>query len=1280
MIKKSIKYLSFALTGLLVIILLLVLFTQTQWFDNIVRNETLKIVNKQLNAAVSIKKINSNYYNFIDIEGIELRTKEDSSLVSHIKSIQLQFNIWALLHKKIDIQSVHINELSGNLQQDKKGEWQIVKLFPTTQDTTKSPIPFAFIIQIDTIQINNCNLATDTPIEVIPDSIQDLNINASLRYKADSLTVNLQNLNFITQSPNLTVKQITGRYGQIGSAIRVDSLLIKTGKSLLNTNVDYNSINNSKGQFIANPINNDELSVFIPSIKIPTSPKININYLTQNDTTFLTINLGIKQEKIHLQAQIQDLEDYSQQKTSIIPFKASLQLSNIHPENWWLLSETNSTLNGNVTITGMNLFDYKSWNKIEGNLKGSTYLDHYFSTFLFKAQQKNANIHSSLVAQSYLGKIDGHIDLNNYTSNPNYSAQFRIDSLLLSKIITEDAGIINGEIELIGSGLNSDSLNIESEIKVFGGTVYNIPIDSADIKASVKNNLLSLKKGQLFAPGARLDANGQMQLQSKQLNAQIDFAMDTLLFLQQWQLPELSFHQTCGNITVNGSLDSLLTEGNVNIIDFSGYSVSFNNIQTAFDAQIKNNDIIANTSFQIQSLTSNGIFADTIYGEINYQPEILMADIYAQSDSINAKVKTKINLTDTLKVNLDDIRFNTPHVHYYLPDTISSITYYNNEITINNLNIKDELTPEFNIQANGNLGANNLENFDLSIDNFDLNSLSRLHLIEEYIDGLFSSRLSFNGNPQAPYFQSSFDIKNGEYGNIQAPDIEGAVSYNKDTLHANIYNSNHKNAFNLNYKTPLELKFDSSGLIFNLSDYFEAVFNLDSLNIATPTEKVAQLEVQGHVDAHITAKGNYSKPLFYGNFNLKDGAYNFPKYGIDFNNANISLVFDSNKVAIDTFIMKRDKGYLTLTGEAVFDTSLVSGTIHSSTLEADAKNFYVIKHRDYSALIDAKTFFNNTDEQSKFGGNIKVIRSEFYLPAFIDSDNSKKEQNVPLLVQATDQTDTTGHNQSHLLLKKKKEETSPFITNLQGRLKLEIPRNTWLRSEDMSLEIWGDLDIEKSNPYFELYGDVGINRGYYILYGKKLVINEGTLTFQGGQEIDPILDFKASYTYRGPDKQKRTLNLAVSDRLSEPSISFTLDDASISEGDAVSILIFGKTMDELSYSGQNGIAGSIGTDMLAKALTSQLSKTLGTRLNLDMIEVTATENWQSAAFVVGKYVTNDLFVIYQRGFGETDGDEITPEMIILEYELNKILFVRLQSGSSKESGFDVILKFESKND
>ena len=72
----------------------------------------------------------------------------------------------------------------------------------------------------------------------------------------------------------------------------------------------------------------------------------------------------------------------------------------------------------------------------------------------------------------------------------------------------------------------------------------------------------------------------------------------------------------------------------------------------------------------------------------------------------------------------------------------------------------------------------------------------------------------------------------------------------------------------------------------------------------------------------------------------------------------------------------------------------------------------------------------------------------------------------------------------------------------------------------------------------------------------------------------------------------------------------------------------------------------------------------------------ATENWQSAAFVVGKYITNDIFVIYQRGFGEVEGDEITPETITVEYEISDKFLIRLQSGSSTTSGMDVILKFE----
>ncbi|MBS2097234.1 translocation/assembly module TamB domain-containing protein [Carboxylicivirga linearis] len=1281
MIKKSIKYLLYAVALLLSLLVLLVLFTQTPWFDKIVKKQAIQIINNQLNASVSIEELNSNYYDFINLLGVELRQETDSTLITQVDSINLQFNLWALFNKTIDINSVNIIGLNGHFEQDENGKWKVADIIPASSDTTKSSTPFSFTLQIDAIHLMNWNLTTASSIKLIPDSIQNLNLNASLLYQQNMLDIQLQQLELTSSKPDLSVKSIKGHYKQTGSLLSFDSLWIETSGSLFEAKGSYDSINNSSAQFIANPINNDELKIFVPSVQVPSSPDADIDYLTQNDTTYLIVDLSINREKIQLQSQLLNLEDFSKQRTNHIPFNANITFDNVHPENWWLMNKTNGTLNGAINLKGSHLFDYKTWNKIDGDLTGSSYLDHHFQIFKFNARQNNDSIQSDLIAQSYLGKAEGSIELNNYTTHPSYRALLRIDSLLLNKIISEDAGIANGYLSLEGRNFNIDSIDAQSIIRVYPSTIYNIPIDSANIKAELRNNHLEISHSEIFVPNGTVDAVGDFQLTSKLLNAEVDFSFDSLHFIQHFNIPELMFDEATGQISITGSVDSLQSNGQIQVSELNGFSISSNRVNALFDAQFIQKQIQANTSFQIQSLKNSNILADSIYGDLNYRQDNLLAEIFAIKDSTDAKIKTQIHLTDTIGVNLNEVRINTPKVRYYTTDTFNFIQYYKNEITIKDLALKDELSPQFAVRAQGSFGANKPEDFHLQIDNFDLNSINRYNLIDEQLGGIFSIDLNLTGEPQNPELKSYFDIKNGQYDKIQLPYIKGDLGLKNDTLESNIFNPQQKNVFKLSFLTPVTAKFDTTGFNFAMSDYFEAFLQLDSLNIATQTENIAHMDAQGRIEANIQAKGSYNKPLFYGDFSLIDGGYSNPSIGIDYRNAQIALNFDSNQVAIDTFIVKRDKGYLTITGEASFDTSFVSGHIHSSTLEADAKDFYVIKHRDYSALIDAKSFYQDINDTAKFGGQIKVLRSEFYLPAFTETEENNTAREVPLLVQATSSVDSVTNSTRQIKLKKKdEEESSLFIKNLQGRLELEIPRNTWLRSEDMSIEIWGDLEIEKSNPYFELYGEVGINRGHYILYGKKLVINEGQLTFQGGEKIDPILDFQATYTYRGPDKEKRNLKLLVSEKLSEPSIAFTLDGVSIPEGDAVSILIFGKTMDELSYSGQNGIAGSIGTDMLAKAVTSQLSKTLGTRFNLDMIEVTATENWQSAAFVVGKYVTNDLFVIYQRGFGETDGDEITPEMIILEYELNRILFVRLQSGSSKESGFDVILKFESKND
>ena len=187
------------------------------------------------------------------------------------------------------------------------------------------------------------------------------------------------------------------------------------------------------------------------------------------------------------------------------------------------------------------------------------------------------------------------------------------------------------------------------------------------------------------------------------------------------------------------------------------------------------------------------------------------------------------------------------------------------------------------------------------------------------------------------------------------------------------------------------------------------------------------------------------------------------------------------------------------------------------------------------------------------------------------------------------------------------------------------------------------------------------------------------MVFQGGSSIDPSLNLQAQYVFRTADRQKKILEATVGGKLSQPEINFELDGASISQGDAVGYLVFGKPFSELGVSNQQAVGQANAGDAFSGMLTNQLTKILVKELNLDVLEIDASENWENASFVVGKYITSNLFVIYQRAFGKASENDIAPESVTLEYELNRHLFFRIESGEEKSSGMDVILKIESKN-
>jgi translocation and assembly module TamB len=80
---------------------------------------------------------------------------------------------------------------------------------------------------------------------------------------------------------------------------------------------------------------------------------------------------------------------------------------------------------------------------------------------------------------------------------------------------------------------------------------------------------------------------------------------------------------------------------------------------------------------------------------------------------------------------------------------------------------------------------------------------------------------------------------------------------------------------------------------------------------------------------------------------------------------------------------------------------------------------------------------------------------------------------------------------------------------------------------------------------------------------------------------------------------------------------------------------------------------------------------------MDYIQLKSDGSLNNSSLVVGKYITNDLFISYEQRFGEVDEKNIAKYEVKLEYELFRFVFLELKN-SSRDSGFDLIFKFDIK--
>jgi translocation and assembly module TamB len=421
--------------------------------------------------------------------------------------------------------------------------------------------------------------------------------------------------------------------------------------------------------------------------------------------------------------------------------------------------------------------------------------------------------------------------------------------------------------------------------------------------------------------------------------------------------------------------------------------------------------------------------------------------------------------------------------------------------------------------------------------------------------------------------------------------------------------------------------------------------------------------MQGTLAFDVKLENTLRQPRSKGTVRIIDGAFALPRYGVSYNNLQLAASIDSAFVKVTDFQVRSDKGILKANGQLNFTRDAVTDANGSLT----ASDFLVARNRDMELRIDAKIVGTGNKQGAEYSGGINVKRSRFFL----------RNLQQGSVIQLDESTTPKKSPADSAAAAAPANPMQRWLDNLNGELKINIPRNTWIRGPEFNAEIEGALDfIQEGMNDFSLFGPLNIIRGTYELFGKRFDIDGGQITFLGDYQT-PQLDLTARHSFRGGDREKKTLEVKISGSLASPQIQFLRDGEPVDERDALANLFFGLDFEQL-LSGQredvqeeaskakDPLVSAAG-GLLSGLVSQQLEKSFGRSLNLDLIQFEGGDN---ISVVVGKYLTNDVFISLSQ--------EPEARVFSLEWELYKFFFLLLQGAQGedayKKTGIDFIWK------
>lgn len=649
----------------------------------------------------------------------------------------------------------------------------------------------------------------------------------------------------------------------------------------------------------------------------------------------------------------------------------------------------------------------------------------------------------------------------------------------------------------------------------------------------------------------------------------------------------------------------------------------------------KVSELTANTSYATQTLQFDATAAEG------------MRELRAGGRAVFHPEHQEIHLSN-LALRAEQVQWQTT------PGSEATVNYARDRIAVQNLQL---VSGDQRITADGVFGSPT-ETLQVKVENVDVAQLDRLFLGNQQLAGRLSADVSITGERSTPKVEGTFALTSGAFRMFTFESLGGSVDYVGRGVNVDVRLQQNPSAW-LTAKgfAPLSLfRATPDGLKGTHRD--PAPGEAIDLQVASSDIDLGVVQgftsyvtdVTGVLRANLRVTGSGDDPHVNGAIDIRGGAFALPDLGTRYTGLDTRIDLTPERATITEFRILDDRGFPMTVGGTLATHAGAAGEVN---VRISSRAFEVIDNELADLKLNTNLQVTGELLKPRIVGSVEVENGTVFVQRILERFGAD-----PYAIEAADfETATAGPARPSL------------FEALEMDLGLVVPSNLVMRGDDLqpggSAVSLGDINAtfggaiqlrKAAGGDIRILGEVNTVRGFYTFQGRRFeVMRDGRIRFDGGEDVNPILDIRARRIISGVETFVR-----VQGTMREPELTFA-SNPPLDQADILSLIVFNQPINQLGEGQQVSLAERAGA-IASGYLTASLARSIGSALELDEFEIQAAgDAGLGPSLTVGEQVGEKLFVRVRQAFGDAQATEF-----ILEYQLAD--FLRLQATAAEAAG------------